>query len=160
MKLYYSVQRASDPASPEPWQVPGKQDKKAERVDVPGSPAELAAWLNVRGVPLAEAQRTAGERPEPSDEGHFWEAGPATKEPPRYDPKHHGDFGNVEFVPITRSAAIAASYGACPKCQRTWAAQVLAGIATASLDELQTIGEAIKRHVAELAEQIEERSVQ
>lgn len=32
------------------WQVPGKQDKKAERVDVPSSPEELAAWLNERRV--------------------------------------------------------------------------------------------------------------
>jgi hypothetical protein len=33
------------------WQLPGQQDKKAERVDVPGQPAELAAWLNSRRVP-------------------------------------------------------------------------------------------------------------
>lgn len=32
------------------WQVPGQQEKGAERVDVPSSPAELAAWLNDRGV--------------------------------------------------------------------------------------------------------------
>lgn len=30
------------------WVVPGQQGKKAERVDIPSTPAELAAWLNVR----------------------------------------------------------------------------------------------------------------
>lgn len=34
------------------WQIPGQQDKKAERVDVPNPPAELAAWLNSRRVPI------------------------------------------------------------------------------------------------------------
>ena len=34
------------------WQVPGQQDKKAARVDVPNPPAELAAWLNERRVSL------------------------------------------------------------------------------------------------------------
>jgi len=36
---------------PEGWQVPGQQGAGAERVDVPNSPAELAAWLNDRGTP-------------------------------------------------------------------------------------------------------------
>jgi hypothetical protein len=47
-KLYHN-------GEPEGWQIPGNQDKRAERVDVPSSPAELAAWLNVRDVsPRAE----------------------------------------------------------------------------------------------------------
>jgi hypothetical protein len=33
------------------WQIPGQQDRKAERLDVPSSPADLAAWLNARHVP-------------------------------------------------------------------------------------------------------------
>jgi hypothetical protein len=41
-KLYHNSAR---------WQVPGQQDKTAERIDVPASPAELAAWLDARGVP-------------------------------------------------------------------------------------------------------------
>jgi hypothetical protein len=32
------------------WQVPGQQERKATRVDVPNAPAELAEWLNVRWV--------------------------------------------------------------------------------------------------------------
>lgn len=35
------------------WQVPGQQDKTAERVDVPASPVDLAAWLEARRVPAA-----------------------------------------------------------------------------------------------------------
>lgn len=33
------------------WQVPGEQDRKAARVDVPNSPGDLASWLNARRVP-------------------------------------------------------------------------------------------------------------
>jgi hypothetical protein len=40
-KLYY---RAGQ------WQVPGYQDKGAERVDVPTSPETLASWLQARSV--------------------------------------------------------------------------------------------------------------
>jgi hypothetical protein len=47
-KLYHN-------GEPEGWQIPGNQDKRAERVDVPSSPAELAAWLNERGVKPAPA---------------------------------------------------------------------------------------------------------
>lgn len=32
------------------WEIPGQQDRHATRVDVPNSPAELAAWLNARNV--------------------------------------------------------------------------------------------------------------
>lgn len=32
------------------WLVPGQQDRKAARVDVPASPPDLAAWLNERDV--------------------------------------------------------------------------------------------------------------
>jgi hypothetical protein len=42
-KLYNNGQR-------EGWQVPGQQDKGAERIDVPSAPADLAAWLNHRRV--------------------------------------------------------------------------------------------------------------
>lgn len=139
------------------WQLPGKQDKHAERIDVPNQPEQLAAWLNERQVPPI-----AGEEPEQQlsgapDEGRFWEVGPPTKDPPRISPAFLGDLkSQAEFVPISKSAAIAASYHACPKCQRKWTAQVLSGIATASLDDLQLIAESIKRHVGELREGIEE----
>jgi hypothetical protein len=160
------------------WQLPGKQDKKAERVDVPDRAPELAAWLNARRVPLQgdafdglvplnpAADELLGElrstqlASEPQ-EGRFWELGPPTKDPPRVAPAFLGDLNSsAEFVPIARSAAIADSYGACPKCQRTWTGQVLAGIASASLDDLQLIAQAIKDHVQELGQQIEERIIQ
>lgn len=32
------------------WQIPGKQEKKATKVEVPNAPAELADWLNDRWV--------------------------------------------------------------------------------------------------------------
>lgn len=44
-KLYHAA---------EGWQVPGRQAKRATRVDVPNAPDDLAAWLNDRAVP-AEA---------------------------------------------------------------------------------------------------------
>jgi hypothetical protein len=156
------------------WQVPGRQDRKATRVDVPSQPAELAAWLNARRVPLegdafdglvpgnAAADELLGALRDPQlsgapDESRFWEVGPPTKEPPSVPTTFLGDLkAGVEFVPVTRAAAIAASYHACPKCQRTWTAQVIMGIATASIDDLQLIAEGIKRHVAELREGIEE----
>ncbi|MGE0178954.1 MAG: hypothetical protein AB7O91_03935 [Sphingomonas sp.] len=48
------------------WVVPGEQGRGAERVDVPGSPAELAAWLNDRDVqPVAAAP---AEAPEAADD--------------------------------------------------------------------------------------------
>jgi hypothetical protein len=143
-KLYYSLGRASDPELSDPWQVPGKQDKKAERVDVPGSPDDLAAWLNARRVPVAPCNTADEGRASEAGEGRFWEAGPPTREPPRYHPRHHAEFGKVEFVPVSKAAAIAASYDACPGCHRTWIAQVLAGIAGAPLDQLEQIGHAIK----------------
>jgi hypothetical protein len=65
MKLYFSVERTSEPGSAEPWQVPGKQDRKADRVDVPSSPLELAAWLNARRVgrePALELEEAAFQR--------------------------------------------------------------------------------------------------
>jgi hypothetical protein len=43
MKLYYDCGA---------WTVPGKQSRQADRVAVPGTPGDLAAWLNERAVPL------------------------------------------------------------------------------------------------------------
>lgn len=37
---------------PAGWQIPGAQLKTAAKVEVPSSPAPLAAWLNSRRVPL------------------------------------------------------------------------------------------------------------
>lgn len=38
------------------WQVPGRQDKTAERIDIPNSPDQLAAWLNDRRVSPAGSE--------------------------------------------------------------------------------------------------------
>jgi hypothetical protein len=157
-KLYHNGQL-------EGWQIPGAQDKRAKRIDIPSSPPELAAWLNHRRVgptgAAAEQERAEAQLASEPEEGRFWELGPPTKDPPRVAPAFLGDLNSsAEFVPIARSAAIADSYGACPKCQRTWTGQVLAGIASASLDDLQLIAQAIKDHVHERGQQIEERIIQ
>lgn len=47
MKLYHWLGR---------WQLPGQQDKGASRIDIPNTPAEMAAWLNERRVPICLAQ--------------------------------------------------------------------------------------------------------
>lgn len=138
-------------------------------VEVPTDKPTLLAWLNDEAnfplhLPLDPDGEHAAKRELAEeqlsgapDEGRFWEVGPHTKDPPRVSPAFLGDLkSQAEFVPISKSAAIAASYGACPKCQRKWTAQVLSGIATASIDELQLIAESIKRHVGELREGIEE----
>lgn len=164
MKLYHNHQAASGSK----WELPGKQDRKAERVDVPAAPAELAAWLNSRRVPregdafdgLVPGNEPAREllaaMREAPEGARQWELGAPTRDPPRYDPKHSADYGHAEFVPITRAAAIAASYNGCPACHRTWAAQVLAGISSAEIDDLKMIADAIKTHVGELNEQLDQ----
>lgn len=59
-KLYYNGHT---------WQVPGQQDSTAERIDVPTSPADAAAWLNARGV-LAHAGSPARPLPSQLTEAH------------------------------------------------------------------------------------------
>lgn len=62
MKLYHNGSA---------WQLPGQQDKAAKRADVPNSPADLAAWLNDRRVPvtppLGAAECWDGKQLEQSD---------------------------------------------------------------------------------------------
>lgn len=41
------------------WQLPGQQSADAVRIDVPGTPAELAAWLNVRRFPAVPDETPA-----------------------------------------------------------------------------------------------------
>lgn len=111
-----------------------------EKVEVPDSKPERLEWLNAnaRGGDVESA--TPVEVDQGRDEAHFWEVGPKTKTPPRLRPAFLGDEqAGVEFVPITRSAAIAASYRGCPKCQGTFVAQVIMGIHNVSLDDLESI---------------------
>jgi hypothetical protein len=60
MKLYHN-------GTTEGWQIPGQQDKKAERIDVPSSPADLAAWLNHRRVGPSGATAEQERREESAD---------------------------------------------------------------------------------------------
>jgi hypothetical protein len=109
-----------------------------EKVEVPDSKPERLAWLNANargGSVDADVEIDQGV-----DEERFWEVGPKTKNPPRLAPRFLGDeAAGAEFVPITKSAAIAASYNGCPKCQRTFVAQVIMGIGKVSPDELESI---------------------
>lgn len=111
-----------------------------EKVEVPDSKPERLAWLNANarggdGEDAAPVEVDQGEDPE-----RFWEVGPKTKNPPRIPTTFIADErAGVEFVPITRSAAIAASYRGCPKCQRTFTAQVTMGIHNCDERDLDSI---------------------
>lgn len=65
------------------WQLPGQQDKKAQRVDVPNEPKSLMGWLNAR--------RVRAEEPDPIDtpDRETWaEAqGEVAPTPPERDPQ-------------------------------------------------------------------------
>lgn len=150
-KLYHNGQL-------EGWQIPGEQDKGAERIDVPSSPAELAAWLNHRRTgptgAAAEQERSEELSGEPG-EGRPWEQGPPTKEPPRFATKWGGDVGKTEFVPIANSAEIDRLLQRCPQCHGDRLSRVVFWIAEAPLEELQLVAERIRNHVAEINEQLE-----
>lgn len=115
-----------------------------EKVEVPDSKPERLAWLNAnaRGGDVEDAEPVVVDQGE--DEERFWEVGPKTKNPPRIPTTFIADErAGVEFVPITRSAAIAASYKGCPKCQRTYMAQVIMGMSNLRLDDVESIQRAI-----------------
>jgi hypothetical protein len=158
-KLYYSVQRASDPALADPWQVPGQQDKKAERVDVPAAPAELAAWLNSRRVPLAgdafdglvpanEAAREllAGLRA-PGTAGEQTGAVLTSADVDRVNASRPSFMPRLDADEIERRRI---AMRQCPKCGGSRAERTLtvgdflAWIDGAPMDELQEIAHAIK----------------
>jgi hypothetical protein len=151
------------------WQIPGQQDRKATRVDVPNAPAALAAWLNSRRVPLEgdafdglvpgnAPARELLEELRTGDGGEPWILGAPAKDPPRYDPKFSADVaGGAEFVPVTKAAEIDRLLERCPKCHGTWTARVLAGIPDAELADLEAIADKIREVCAvrnlELADQ-------
>src|SRR4051812_40858434 len=92
MKLYHE----------QVWVIPGKQGRGAERVDVPSSPADLAAWLNERQVSpepcntqLASEQLEALEELQPLNE-------PAE-----------------DLLEITKAKLRAKIAGHCPECGRS-----------------------------------------
>lgn len=99
------------------WVVPGKQGRKAERLDVPNSPEDLASWLNARAVPISQL---ASEGEEPIAELELerpWVRGPEAPNPPRYATTEEAaaDAG-VVFVPIDKAAEIDRLLGRCPRC--------------------------------------------
>jgi hypothetical protein len=119
------------------WQVPGRQDRKAKRVDVPSSPPELAAWLNSRRVPLegdafdglvpgnTAADELLGEiRGQAAADGEQpWILGPVTKDPPRYSTSFLADAASgAEFVPVTKAAEMDRLLARCPMCHNSEAA--------------------------------------
>jgi hypothetical protein len=166
MRLYRIIGAAWAGTQADAKRSAGEHSAPWHETDVPTDKPGLLAWLNDRNVParteeleLLEAARVPLER-DPMDVGGEekpWVMGPATKDPPRVPTSFLGDHtAGVEFVPVTRAAAIAASYRGCPKCQRTWTAQVLMGIAEASIEDLQSIAERIKDHLAELNQQLDQ----
>jgi hypothetical protein len=168
----------------EGWQVPGRQDKKAIRVDVPSTPPELAAWLNARRVPLegdafdglvpcntAADELIGSLRAQPSE--HAGDAaayilGPSTKDPPRLSPAFLGDLAaGAEFVPISKTAEIDRLLARCPACHQSaegalalqQGKEIEAIFAWAAAAPEWAVLQLASR-LAELAEEIKERNVQ
>jgi hypothetical protein len=153
------------------WQLPGKQDRKAARVDVPGAPPELCAWLNARRVPvqgdafdglvplndaahelLGEARTQLASDP---GAGEQYRLGPVTKDPPRISPAFLGDLaGGAEFVPISKAAEIDRLLARCPKCHGSAEAHVISWATSADRETLQRLAATI----AQLADSYDERN--
>lgn len=117
-----------------------------DKIEVPTHKKEdMQAWLNTHA-------RGDSDQPVEVDQGvdeeRFWEKGPKTKDPPRIPTTFLRDHNaGVEFVPITRSASIAASYGGCPKCQRTWFAQVMMGLTDQKPEDLERLRDMINQRL-------------
>lgn len=92
MKLYYWLGQ---------WQLPGQQDKGADKVDVPTDAAGLCAWLNERKVPIC---LPLNPPPEPAWHGS-------------------GDPAAREAEPIPVVLPVRNNDPECPKCKfkRSWA---------------------------------------
>jgi hypothetical protein len=153
MKLYHNGQL-------EGWQIPGKQDKRADRFDVPSSPAELAAWLNHRRVgpsgASAEHERQVEQLEE--DQPQLASAGAVLTE---------ADVGRVNdsrpsFLPRLSAEEIErhrVQLNKCPKCGNTapnWLRLVIDGLGRATLDELEAAANAIRDHAQELGRRTDE----
>lgn len=66
------------------WIVPGHQGKQATRHDIPANPAELANWLNLRGVASAP-EDVDHDNDAPAEETTIPAAAPPPP-PPTLDP--------------------------------------------------------------------------
>lgn len=166
MKLYH--------IDAEGWQLPGKQSRGAERVEVPITAPALCAWLNARRVPLKGVEQLASVPVEltdytpPEGAAFTFTVGPPTRDPPRVSPAFLGDLAaGAEFVPVARAAEIDRLLQRCPKCHHS----ADAALTLAKGEEIETIltwaAEAptwavaqLATRLAELAEQITERTVQ
>lgn len=155
------------------WQLPGKQDRKAAKAEVPDRAPELCAWLNARRVPLEgdafdgiipvnEAAHellaaARGVTAEPT-EGDFFRLGPSTKNPLRVAPAFLGDIeAGAEFVPVTKAAEIDRLLGRCPACHSS-ADAARQRIAGGELDAIRNwIETATAEQLDDLADLIEER---
>jgi hypothetical protein len=140
----------------EGWQIPGQQDKKAERVDIPTAPAELAAWLNERHV-------WAIAREIDSDQVGM------TGDYPDLTIEELEQLG--EGDPQLASERKPMAPGFCPECGLSRAGALKLGlgndvaaieewVATAEPWALQRVADAIAGHVRALNEQLDERTVQ
>lgn len=138
------------------WQIPGQQERKAERVDVPSSPAELAEWLNERWVPRDKSEPTIAEVL--ALEQHQQGAGGAVLDQADVDQvnaQRPTFLGKLTAAEIERHRMAA---NRCPKCNAAAAIELLLVdteqlrklIGEASLDQLQTLAEAIRDQVREL----------
>jgi hypothetical protein len=152
MKLYYDPH--AEPGAR--WLVPGKQPKKAGRVDVPANPDLLADWLNGRQV-LRDAWSGAGVT-----------ITAQLANDPRWVDRDSGELYTGEHGTTPLKPKVA---GFCDACGRSAAGTlklaqgedietVLAWVTTAELWQLQRVAEGIREHVAELGEQIEGSTVQ
>jgi hypothetical protein len=123
---------------------------------VPSSPADLAAWLNERHVPLepgiAALEAASGDAGAVLDQADV----------DQVNEQRAGFMPDLSADEIERRRM---AVNRCPKCN---ASRVLLdnddllrrAIAGASLEDLQVIGDEIRRQVRELAEQFEGRTVQ
>lgn len=164
MKLYHN-------GEPEGWQIPGKQDRKAERIDVPSSPADLAAWLNVRdvspratphGIMAPELEDfTAQDREDHTGDAAAYLRGPIAGAVITEAEVDRVNASRPTFLPRLDAAEIERRRMAldrCPKCNSAAAVeigvdQVLAWIHTAEAEQLERVAAAVKDEAAELGEQ-------
>lgn len=138
--------------------------------EIPETKRELVPWLNEmleqHWVDGAAEQAIVVDALGLQLASDAFIVGPATKDPPRLSPSFLGDLkSGAEFVPVSKAAEIDRLLQRCPACSRGALAalktdHVIAWVKFAGIDALQAVADAIKAHVHELGEQLEDRSVQ
>lgn len=149
-------------------------DGELHPLEIDTTKAALIPFLNkLSAEQYHRGQREAlglhdADEPQLASEGEKpWILGPPTKDPPVITSAFLGDLkAAVEFVPITKAAALDLNLDRCPVCRTSalaalQAEHVIAWVrGFASLDDLQLAAEAIRAQVSELGEQLDERTVQ